>query len=594
MKGSRWVVVAAFVAGGLALVAPAVGQGKAGHASLHWSVPLGGANVWDYAFGASPSGTPVSNRFKLSNWSKTPSGKLKVRLTGSAAFSLATDKCSKKSIGRNLSCGVTVTYKPGIAGTTDTTTLTATGAGKAATSLNLSGSSCSNAVAPGHIRCWGAGVNAPLPANARPGDADVRVPSVSCSSAGNCSAVGFYTDNASHYEGLLLTETGGVWSTGLAAPLPANAWAAGPVSVVESVSCSSAGNCGAVGRYLDTSGHWQGLLLTETAGVWSTGVEADLPANSNGVDSLTSISCSSPGNCSAVGLYQDTSVPWPNSPHRGLLLTETAGSWAPGVEVALPAGAYGLWEFGSVSCGAAGDCSAVGTYLVSYAGPTKPLLVTETGGSWGPGVDPPLPADAGSGVTELSSVSCASAGNCTAVGVYNGHSYAYGCDKYDCSYALEAEGLLLTETAGTWHADTAALPSPAVAVESLNAVSCSSPGNCSTLGRYLVDESTVEEEALALTETNGHWAAGVKVGFAYGSDYPSSISCVSPGNCGAVTGNGNVLVQTDGTWSTGSRPSRPVQDSWNGFASVSCTSDGGCTAVGLAQTRHGIVGLLTG
>ncbi len=34
-----------------------------------------------------------------------------------------------------------------------------------------------------------------------------------------------------------------------------------------------------MGGYFDSSFHGEGLLLTETAGVWATGVQAPLPAN---------------------------------------------------------------------------------------------------------------------------------------------------------------------------------------------------------------------------------------------------------------------------------------------------------------------------
>jgi hypothetical protein len=579
------------VVAGVALVSPAVGQGKAGHASLHWFDPRAGGLAYSFAFGDRVSGSRVSSRFRLVNSSRTRSGKLKLTLTGSSAFSLASDKCSKKSIGHNLSCWVGVAYAPAVVGTTDTATLTATGGNGASASLSLSGSSCSNAVAPGHLRCWGAGVNAALPANARLGGSYVS--SVSCSSAGNCSAVGEYADKAGHSQGLLLTKTGGSWSTGVEASLPANASATNPRVFVDSVSCSSAGNCGAVGSYVDDTGHVQGLLLTETAGLWSTGVEADLPANAGGVESLNSISCASAGNCSAVGLYVDKSISYPNQGWQdGVLLTETAGSWATGVELALPAGAYALGSLGQVSCGSAGNCSAVGTYSASYAGPPRGLLVNETNGSWGPGVDPPLPADANSArVAGLSSVSCTSAGNCTAVGVYNGSYYDFDCDKYGCDSVLEAEGLLLTETAGTWSADAAALPSPAAGVESLASVSCSSPGNCSAVGNYIGDNNSVDTEALALTETDGNWSTGVEVG---DGDYPVSISCSSPGNCGAATYNGYLLVQTDGTWSTGFHPSEPARNIWNGVESVSCTPDGGCAAVGWGQIAQGAAALLIG
>src|SRR5439155_6116727 len=50
--------------------------------------------------------------------------------------------------------------------------------------------------------------------------------------------------------------------------------------------------------------------LSETAGTWATGVEASPPANAGpdpGV-SLTSVSCASVGNCGAVGNYVDSSA----------------------------------------------------------------------------------------------------------------------------------------------------------------------------------------------------------------------------------------------------------------------------------------------
>lgn len=56
------------------------------------------------------------------------------------------------------------------------------------------------------------------------------------------------------------------WSVGAEAGLPSNA-SANPNATVDSVWCASAGNCTAVGEYLDSSGNQQGLLLTESDGV---------------------------------------------------------------------------------------------------------------------------------------------------------------------------------------------------------------------------------------------------------------------------------------------------------------------------------------
>src|SRR5439155_1241316 len=173
---------------------------------------------------------------------------------------------------------------------------------------------------------WATGVEASLPADAGSNPV-VFLSSVSCASAGNCSAVGRYVDSSSHAQGLLLSETGGTWVAGVEASLPANA-GSNPVVALRSVSCASAGNCGAVGTYFDSSTHQQGLLLSETAGTWVTGVEASLPANAGSipVPFPSSVSCAAAGKCSAVGTYVDSSAH-----QQGLLLSETAVPWATGV-----------------------------------------------------------------------------------------------------------------------------------------------------------------------------------------------------------------------------------------------------------------------
>lgn len=171
---------------------------------------------------------------------------------------------------------------------------------------------------------WGRGVEAVLPANAAtsPGQ-DVLLQSISCVSAGDCNAVGLYPISSGASEGLLLTETAGSWATGVEAVLPANAAATNQGADLASVSCTSVGNCSAVGSYLDSTGNWEGLLLTETAGSWARGIEAVLPANAAATTQdvlLHSVSCGSAGNCSAVGSYVA------GSSVDGLSLTETAGS----------------------------------------------------------------------------------------------------------------------------------------------------------------------------------------------------------------------------------------------------------------------------
>jgi PASTA domain len=432
-----------------------------------------------------------------------------------------------------------------------------------------------------------------LPANAatRPGQ-DVSLNSISCASAGNCSAVGSYPNGSGRSEGLLLTETAGRWATGVEAVLPANAATAKQNVSLNSVSCGSAGNCSAVGTYLDSSGGTEGLLLTETAGTWGTGSSAALPANAATTKQnvfLSSVSCGSAGNCSAVGSYLI------GSGAQGLLVTETAGSWSTGTEAALPANATatgGVAGLSSVSCSSAGNCSASGSYLDS-SDDIEGLLLTETTGTWGTGVEAVLPsnADTSQPGVDLSSVSCASAGNCSAVGIYNNDTGSN-------------DGVLLTESEGSWATGVKAiLPASADPTDQveLDAVSCSAAGDCAAVGGYVDHLGNIQ--GLLLTETASEWSGGVEAALPANATATApeqdaalfSVSCASTGNCSAVgsydvysnrlgsyTQQGLLLTETAGTWGTGIEATLPSNATFGAvLTSVSCPSaETYCNAVG--------------
>jgi hypothetical protein len=273
---------------------------------------------------------------------------------------------------------------------------------------------------------WSTGVEPTLPANAAP-NGEVELTSVSCASAGNCTAVGQYADSSFHGQGLLLSESSGTWSTGVEATLPAGA-VSGPGVELSSVSCASAGNCTAVGIYAAGSVNPQGLLVTESAGRWSTGVQATLPAGAETSSQLflEQVSCGSAGNCTAVGEHHE----FPNA----FLLNESSGTWATGVQPTAADAAPGTVGLSSVSCATAGNCAAVGSYFDSASRSPQGLLLSETSGTWDAGAEATLPAGAGSSPdVDLASVSCASAGNCAAVGTYTDGSG-------------NGQGLLLTES----------------------------------------------------------------------------------------------------------------------------------------------------
>jgi hypothetical protein len=432
---------------------------------------------------------------------------------------------------------------------------------------------------------WGDGVEAVLPANAAEVNGGAFIESVSCPSAGNCSAVGSYANSSGVEEGVLLTETAGSWATGVEAVLPANANTSGspatPGAFVRFVSCVSAGNCSAIGTYPDNSGNQEGLLLTETAGSWSAGLEAALPANASSRQFVQwgSLSCASPGNCTAVGQYSAAGHPF-----EGLMLTETDGGWSTGVEAVPPVPDSSASWLNSVSCASAGNCAAVGAYVDS-SGVQQGLLLTETAGSWATGVAAALPADNANQGAEFDSVSCASAGNCTAVGLYDVSDVTVGRDESE----IRGKGLLLTETAGSWATGVeAALPANADGSNAVDetyrpTVSCPSSGNCGAAASYYDNSSGVQ--GVLLTETAGSWKNGVE---ALPANAPSgaspgfrnSVSCASPGNCGALVDGESLLTETAGSWATGVEPPLPANGTGGLLYSVSCDSAGDCSAVG--------------
>ena len=358
------------------------------------------------------------------------------------------------------------------------------------------------------------------------------LPALSCPLAGYCTAGGAYNDASGNAQGLVLSESAGLWKTPtkLLAPLGA---LINPSLTVESISCGAVGSCVAVGNYLDTSNGAQSFLASEVHGLWSRSREVLLPANAatTGQKSqLRSISCTSARDCSAVGSYLDNSTPTGHS--VGYVLSEVRGSWSNAIETREPADANvnPYVGFNQITCGAAGDCSAVGSYI-DRNNVTHGLLLDQRGGTWNGGSVLALPGDANSFPSAtLSEVSCATATNCTAIGTYT-------------TILGAINGLTTTDVGGTWQRATAMqLPSgfganPHVFFYGFAGLSCTSIGSCTAGGQYrdatalfegfLINEvNGVWEQATELTLPNGARAAGKNGGVV-------AVSCRRAGDCSA-------------------------------------------------------------
>ncbi len=385
---------------------------------------------------------------------------------------------------------------------------------------------------------WGTPAPLPSPVATQLASSHVGLLAMSCNDATDCTAVGWSPANSQSYA---LTESAGVWSTFSALTSPP-----GGDAFVLGVSCTAPGNCTAVGYGGNESYEGgplaftdQPMQATETDGTWSA--LTLLPAAA-GAGDLGAVSCSDPGDCTAVG--SDTG-------NQSIYSTETSGTWSVPTEV--PMGAAATGSFSAVSCPTAGSCTAVGADSNSL-----PIYATETNGAWGALTQLATPT---TGAGSFTGVSCPTAGNCTAVG------------------ADEAFPMYATETDGVWAAPQLLLGG---SNGPLNAVSCSGVGNCTAVG----EDATGQPDYV--TETDGTWGMPTELSFPSGTGSFTGVSCSAAANCTAAGTDSNLqplyATETAGTWST------PVEVAAGGstkVTGVSCSSAGNCTAVGYGSGGEG-------
>jgi uncharacterized repeat protein (TIGR02543 family) len=398
------------------------------------------------------------------------------------------------------------------------------------------------------------------------GFADVG--SMSCTTARDCTAGGFYTDGSGKRQAFVVDETNGVWGDAIEVPAT-DALDTGGDAGVRSVSCATAGNCAAVGFYTDLSGSLWAFVTDEKNGVWHDAIA--VPGIGGGDSTIaTSVSCAAPGYCSAGGEYNDV----PNSVHA-FVVDETNGSWGNATDLGL-AGS----EVFSVSCVSAGNCAAGGSYYpgpIPHHAPThEAFLVDEHGGAWGTPAQVPGTAALNTGGTAVvRSVSCASDGSCAAGGTY--------FEPGNVPQAFVVDGSI-----NGWNT-TAALNTDGNA--HVFSVSCVSAGNCAAGGVY---NSGNLEHAFVVDETGGAWHTAIEtpgtpaLNAGNGDARINSVSCVAVGECaaGGYAGDGVhpqaiVTKETGGSWSDAIQvPGSAAFGYFTEVSSVSCAAVGECAAGG--------------
>jgi D-alanine-D-alanine ligase-like ATP-grasp enzyme len=418
---------------------------------------------------------------------------------------------------------------------------------------------------------------------------DAQVTSVSCASAANCSAGGFYSGRGSG--GFVVSQRKGIW--GKAKQVRGLAALGG--GEITSVSCASAANCSAGGIYVSRDGNDHLFVVSQIKGTWGraekvTGTAA--PA-AGGFGAYISVSCGSAGNCSAVGGY----FPHSGDRYHVFVVSQKNGTWGTAEKVpglaALNVG--GQAAINSVSCSSARNCSAGGSYT-DGSGRSQVFVVSQKDGTWGTAKQVPGTAALNTGGNAgATSVSCSSAGNCSAGGYYASSSVPY-------------KMFVVSQRDGTWGTaqripGLAALHATGDA--GLASVACGSAGNCSA-GGYYANSSNTRSQAFVVSQKNGTWGKAEKAPGAAalntaGDAGLDAVSCSSAGNCSAggdyATGNAINLVfqvfvisQKNGTWGKAEKVRGMATLNTGGNAhitAISCGSAGNCSAGGYYTTRSG-------
>src|SRR5579871_6905926 len=393
---------------------------------------------------------------------------------------------------------------------------------------------------------WGSAIKVPGTAALDP-SSDASVESVSCASAGHCAAGGSYVDGAFHRQAFVVGEKKGLWGKAVEVPGTA-ALNLGGSAEVASLSCATTGNCAAGGSYEDGAHRDQVFVVAEKKGVWGKAVEVPGTAalNLGGHALIDSVSCASAGNCAAGGHYMDGSFH-----HHAFLVAEKSGVWGKAVEVpgtaALNLGGDAAVQ--SVSCRSAGSCAA-GGYYTDGSGNIQAFVVGGKNGVWGKAIEVPGTAALNlGGWAMVSSVSCASAGNCVAGGNYMDGTYAFQAFVVVQKNGVWGQAVEVPGTAGLNQGGYAGVAS----------LSCTSAGTCAAGGFYRDGANNVQ--AFVVAEKSGVWGQAVEVPGTAGLNLggyaiAASVSCASAGNCAAgghyVDGSGHdqafAAGEKNGVW----------------------------------------------
>ena len=282
---------------------------------------------------------------------------------------------------------------------------------------------------------------------------------VTCASASDCWAVGYYLDaSGTTYQTLIERWDGTAWAI-----VTSPNTSATQTNALSGVTCTSASDCWAVGSYYNGTAdqtlieRWDGTSWTI---VTSPNIGSPVPNTAASVPNiLAGVTCASTSECWAVGYYH-VSVNGIGTVYQTLIERWDGSAWTIVISLSTSTAQYNL--LAGVTCASTSDCWAVGTY---YNGSADQTLIEHWDGTAWTVVSSPNP----SVQTFLNGVTCASASECWAVGYY----YNYSTTAYQT---------LIERWDGTaWAIDSSANTDPSQN-NVLYGVTCASASECWAVG----------------------------------------------------------------------------------------------------------------
>ena len=309
--------------------------------------------------------------------------------------------------------------------------------------------------------------------------------------------------------------------------------------------------------------------LTGSVSAAATGARAV----KSGYTALSSVSCTSPSFCMAVG--EATGA---RHTLRALAERWDGKSWhiVPTPNQGGPRSGNQLWW---VSCPSATSCMAVGDAHSA----SVPMSEEWNGTAWSL-LRTPLPKE-GRDAT-LQSVSCPTSSSCVAVGSSGDHSSS-------------PPATLIEQWNGLRWA-LAASPNPSVSYNALWGVDCPSPARCTAVGDS-AGKTPGSETTLVEQENGNRWTVVRSPGVPHRWTTLTAIDCVSAPACTAVgatyhstannfTARPLIERESKGTWHVSPAP-YPAHTSYDQLGGLACTTATRCMATGSSTSSSAVTTL---